>query len=76
VVRSDAGGRYKDTYRERLLDVITRKAKGQEIVTEPDHKRGAEVVDLLAALQASIEASKQRGGRSRAKSRPRGRKSA
>lgn len=68
--------RYEDTYREKLLDVIKRKAKGQEIVTEPDHKKSAEVVDLMAALEASIEASKQRGGRSRAKSRPRGRKSA
>jgi DNA end-binding protein Ku len=65
--------RYKDTYREKLLDVIKRKAKGEEIVIEPEHKEAAEVVDLMAALEASIEASKQRGGRSRSKSRPRSR---
>ena len=68
--------RYNDTYRERLLDVIKRKAKGEEIVTEPDHEKSADVVDLMAALEASIEASKQRGGRSKTKSRSRARKSA
>src|SRR5262245_9301951 len=68
--------RYKDTYRERLLDVIKRKAKGEEIVTEPAHEKAAEVVDLMAALEASIEGSKKRGGKSRAKSRSRGRKTA
>jgi DNA end-binding protein Ku len=68
--------RYKDTYRERLLDVIKRKAKGEEIVTEPQHEKSADVVDLMAALEASIEASKQRGGRSKTKSRSRARKSA
>jgi DNA end-binding protein Ku len=68
--------RYKDTYREKLLDVIKRKAKGEEIVTEPDREKAAEVVDLMAALEASIEASRQRGGKSRSKSRSRARKSA
>ena len=51
--------KYRDTYREKLLDVIKRKAKGEEIVTEPREKR-ADVVDLMAALEASIEASKSR----------------
>jgi DNA end-binding protein Ku len=68
--------RYKDTYREKLLDVIKRKAKGEEIVAEPDREKAAEVVDLMAALEASIEASRQRGGKSRSKSRSRARKSA
>lgn len=65
--------RYKDSYREKLLDVIKRKAEGEDIVTEPGEKKPAEVVDLMAALEASIEASKQRGGKSRARSRPRSR---
>jgi DNA end-binding protein Ku len=59
--------RYTDTYREKLLDVIKRKAKGEEIVTEPREKR-ADVVDLMAALEASIEASKSRRKRPRKKS--------
>jgi len=68
--------RYKDTYRERLLDVIKRKAKGEEIVTEPVHEQAAEVVDLMAALEASIEGSKKRNRRAGTKSRSRSRKSA
>jgi DNA end-binding protein Ku len=51
--------KYRDTYREKLLDVIKRKAKGEEIVTEPREKR-ADVVDLMEALEASVKASKAR----------------
>ena len=51
--------KYRDTYRDKLLDVIKRKAKGEEIVTEPREKK-ADVVDLMAALEASIQASKSR----------------
>lgn len=51
--------KYRDTYREKLLDVIKRKAKGEEIVTEPREQR-ADVVDLMAALEASVKASKSR----------------
>jgi len=58
--------KYRDTYREKLLDVIKRKAKGEEIVTEPREER-AEVVDLMAALEASIEASKSSKRRRRTK---------
>jgi len=69
--------RYKDSYREKLLDVIKRKAEGEEIVTEPAHKKSADVVDLMAALEASIEASKERGRKTRSsRSRSRTRKSA
>jgi DNA end-binding protein Ku len=58
--------KYTDTYREKLLDVIKRKAKGEEIVTEPREER-ADVVDLMAALEASIEATKSRRKTGRAK---------
>jgi len=69
--------RYKDSYREKLVDVIKRKAEGEEIVTEPAHKKSADVVDLMAALEASIEASKERGRKTRSsRSRSRTRKSA
>ena len=53
--------RYHDTYREELLDRIERKAKGEEITTEPAaEEEGAEVLDLMAALEASVE--RQRKG--------------
>ncbi len=51
--------RYHDTYRERVLDLIESKAKGEEVVVE-EEERPAEVVDLMEALQASLE--KARGG--------------
>ena len=50
--------RYKDTYRNEVLKLIKKKAKGDEIVAEkPAEKKEDKVVDLLAALEASLEAS-------------------
>jgi len=49
--------RYKDTYRDALLAVIKAKRKGEPVrhVEEPE---ADEPPDLLAALRASLEASK------------------
>jgi len=58
--------KYRDTYREKLLGIIKRKAKGEEIVTEPREER-AEVVDLMAALEESIAATKSARRRRRSK---------
>lgn len=63
--------RYHDTYREAVLDMIKRKAKGEEIVAAETPRR-AEVVDLMAALEASIEAN--RSGRRRSPGAKRGRR--
>jgi DNA end-binding protein Ku len=52
---------YKDTYRERVLDLIEQKAEGKEIVTQPEAERPAPVVDLMAALEASLAAAKGGG---------------
>src|SRR5207302_1613413 len=50
--------RYKDTHRQRVLELIKKKAKGKDIVAEPEV--AAEVPkDLMAALQASFEAMQQ-----------------
>ncbi len=57
---------YKDTHRKRLLDLIDRKAKGEEIVVEPADETTAPVADLMAALQASLERH-GKSGRARAK---------
>jgi DNA end-binding protein Ku len=51
--------RYADTYREQVLDLLERKAKGQEIVVEETAPEPAKVVDLMAALEASLEQSRQ-----------------
>ena len=50
--------RYRDEYRERVLELIERKAEGQEIVLQPQTEEPAQVVDLMAALEASLAAVK------------------
>jgi DNA end-binding protein Ku len=48
-------GKYHDTFREQLLSLIQAKAEGQEIVAEPEVEEPTKVVDLMAALEASLE---------------------
>jgi DNA end-binding protein Ku len=50
--------KYHDQYREQLLDLISRKESGQDIVAEPQTEAPAKVLDLVAALEASIAKSK------------------
>jgi DNA end-binding protein Ku len=53
--------KYRDEYRERVLDLIERKAQGEEIAVQPTPEEPAKVPDLMAALEASIKAVKDRG---------------
>ena len=46
--------KYTDEYREQLLDLIQRKSAGEEIVAEPETEAPAKVLDLVAALEASL----------------------
>ena len=46
--------KYHDEYREQVLDLIERKAAGEEIVAEPETEAPAKVLDLVAALEASL----------------------
>lgn len=48
-------GKYKDTYRERVLELIEQKAAGKQIV-EHTPAEEPKVVDLMAALEASVAA--------------------
>jgi DNA end-binding protein Ku len=50
--------KYHDEYRERVLDLIERKAQGETIVIEEPAAEPEKVPDLMAALEASIAASK------------------
>jgi DNA end-binding protein Ku len=57
--------KYKDTYRERVLELIERKAEGKEIAVQPSEEP-QQVPDLMAALEASVNAARQNresGGR-------------
>jgi DNA end-binding protein Ku len=49
--------KYRDTYRQEVLDLIERKAAGEEIAVQPATDEEAEPVpDLMAALKASLDA--------------------
>jgi DNA end-binding protein Ku len=51
--------KYRDEYRERVLNLIERKAEGEEIAVAAAPAEEAEPVpDLMAALEASIKAAK------------------
>ena len=50
-------GRYKDTYRERVLELVQAKAAGREIVETAAPEPAARVDDLMAALEASLAAA-------------------
>ena len=55
--------RYKDEHREKVMALIEAKAEGQEVVTSTAAEEPTKVVDLMAALEASLAAAKQsRGG--------------
>jgi DNA end-binding protein Ku len=49
--------KYSDDYRGALLDAIQHKVAGEEVQAAPEQKK-TNVIDLMAALQASLEATK------------------
>jgi DNA end-binding protein Ku len=49
---------FKDEYRQALLDIVEKKAAGEEIVA-PEEPEPARVVDLMEALKASVDAAKK-----------------
>jgi DNA end-binding protein Ku len=53
--------KYHDEYRERVLEMIERKAQGEEIAVQPAAEEPEKVPDLMAALEASIKAVKDEG---------------
>ncbi|HEX4491583.1 MAG TPA: Ku protein [Acidimicrobiia bacterium] len=55
--------KFKDEYREQVLDLVERKAAGEEIVATTPTEAPAKVLDLVAALEASLE--KAAGARGR-----------
>jgi DNA end-binding protein Ku len=54
--------KYHDEYRERVLELIERKASGEEVTVPAEPEEPAAVPDLMAALEASIQRMKK-GGR-------------
>jgi DNA end-binding protein Ku len=67
--------KYHDTYRQDVLDLIERKAAGEEIAVQPaTDEEEEEVPDLMAALKASLDAVRDKeadgNGASKAKKAP------
>jgi DNA end-binding protein Ku len=59
---------YRDEYREQLLALIEQKAEGKEIVApETEAPKATKAPDLMAALEESIAAVKEKGGSASAK---------
>jgi DNA end-binding protein Ku len=53
--------KYSDTYRAEVLDLIERKAAGEEIAVQPVSEEEEEPVpDLMAALKASLDAVREK----------------
>ena len=73
-------GSFKDTYRDRVAELIKAKAKGEEIEV-PEYEEPEAPDDLMAALEASLgkgKKSRSNGGKSRSngsKSRSNGKQS-
>lgn len=57
--------KYSDGYRERVLEMIQRKADGEDVLVleEAAPAASSQVVDLMAALEASVSAAKEARGR-------------
>jgi DNA end-binding protein Ku len=59
---------YRDEYREQLLGLIERKAEGKEIVaSEGEAPQATKAPDLMAALEESIAAVKDKGAKPKPK---------
>jgi DNA end-binding protein Ku len=52
-------GAYKDTYADNLAALIEAKVQGRQVVAPPAEEP-AQVIDLMEALQKSVEATKQK----------------
>jgi len=59
--------KYHDQYYQQVMDMLEKKAEGQTVISQPEVKEGGKVIDLMAALEASISAIKGQNDSSKAK---------
>ena len=50
--------KYKDDVQERMMELIQKKVEGQEITMTPEAPSAGKVIDLMAALKASLGMAK------------------
>ena len=60
--------RYRDEYREKVLELVERKAQGEEIAVQAEAPEPAKVPDLMAALEASLAAVRDQDAKGNGKS--------
>ena len=61
---------YRDNVRDRVLEAIQRKVEGEEITSEPAEAPQTKILDLMAALKASIaETDEESADAAKAKSK-------
>ena len=68
--------KYHDEYRQRVLDLIQAKAERQVIAAPPVTEPATPVVDLMAALEASLAAAKAKSSDGKGKAKERQKESA
>lgn len=52
--------KYHDEYHQQVMDMLEKKAEGQTVISQPEIKESGKVIDLMAALEASISAIKNK----------------
>jgi len=62
--------RYKDTVRERMLEIIQQKVEGQEITFGAAEEPKAQIIDLMDALKASLGVESGEGRKPSKASKP------
>lgn len=62
--------RFEDEVRSRMMERIQQKIDGQEISTPPEEAAESKIVDLMEALQASVETNTKRQSRSKKGPKP------
>ncbi len=61
--------KYHETYREQVMELVKKKAKGEEIVApEPQEEEEPRVFNLMKALEESLEHAKKEHGHRKRKS--------
>ncbi|MDQ0408190.1 Ku protein [Streptomyces sp. NBC_01723] len=55
--------RYRDTYQEKVRELVRAKAEGEEIAVAEEAPRATDVVDLMDVLRGSLEQARGAGGK-------------
>ena len=53
--------RYRDEYRESVMDLVNAKAEGREFAMPSPVEETGKVIDLMAALEASLKSARSTG---------------